>query len=176
MIDLIWHWSFLDSLEMDAFSTYIQGRACLAANDALTAAMLFKRAAFGIGMYPEICIQSPVLTNLQDIQTQESTLITVAPDIWMKTERNLLNAGIPEYYSHIVTLFDKAKNFSFVIDFARLSLQFINPAMNEHATQLRTEMHSRLFKRYFIPPGTTSPTPHLPSSPTRRCNAPHCAR
>lgn len=34
----------------DAFSTYIQGRVCLASNDASTAAMLFKRAAFGIGM------------------------------------------------------------------------------------------------------------------------------
>lgn len=33
----------------DAFSTYIQGRACLAANDALTASTLFKKAAFGMG-------------------------------------------------------------------------------------------------------------------------------
>ena len=33
----------------DPFSTYVQGRACLAAGDALTAAMLFKKAAFGIG-------------------------------------------------------------------------------------------------------------------------------
>jgi nuclear pore complex protein Nup160 len=33
----------------DAFSTYIQGRACLAANDALTASNLFKKAAFGMG-------------------------------------------------------------------------------------------------------------------------------
>jgi nuclear pore complex protein Nup160 len=33
----------------DAFSTYIQGRACLAANDVLTASMLFKKAAFGMG-------------------------------------------------------------------------------------------------------------------------------
>lgn len=36
--------------DQDAFSTYIQGRVCLASNDALTAAILFKRAAFGIGM------------------------------------------------------------------------------------------------------------------------------
>jgi nuclear pore complex protein Nup160 len=33
----------------DAFSTYIQGRACLAANEPLTASMLFKKAAFGMG-------------------------------------------------------------------------------------------------------------------------------
>jgi nuclear pore complex protein Nup160 len=63
-----------------------------------------------------------------------------------ETERNLLNAGVPEYYSHIVTLFDKSKNYSYVIDFARLSLQFIKPSSeNGQLTQLRTEMHSRLF-------------------------------
>lgn len=33
----------------DPFSTYVQGRAYLITNDALTAAMLFKKAAFGIG-------------------------------------------------------------------------------------------------------------------------------
>jgi nuclear pore complex protein Nup160 len=33
----------------DAFSTYIQGRACLAANEPLAASMLFKKAAFGMG-------------------------------------------------------------------------------------------------------------------------------
>jgi nuclear pore complex protein Nup160 len=33
----------------DPFSTYIQGRAWLVSNDALTAAMYFKKAAFGIG-------------------------------------------------------------------------------------------------------------------------------
>jgi nuclear pore complex protein Nup160 len=32
----------------DPFSMYIQGRTCLASNDALTASALFKRAAFGI--------------------------------------------------------------------------------------------------------------------------------
>lgn len=63
-----------------------------------------------------------------------------------ETERNLLNAGVPEYYAHIVELFDKSKNYSYVIDFARLSLQFIKPGNeNGQLTQLRTDMHSRLF-------------------------------
>jgi len=61
-----------------------------------------------------------------------------------ETEKRLLNAGLPEYYSHIVYLYDKEKIHSFVIDFTRLALQFIK---NEdiQASQLRTEMHSRLF-------------------------------
>jgi len=41
--------------DKDAFSTYIQGRAYLVANDAITAAMLFKKAAFGMGMYTVFC-------------------------------------------------------------------------------------------------------------------------
>lgn len=63
-----------------------------------------------------------------------------------ETERNLLNAGVPEYYSHMVTLFEKNKNYSYVVDFAILSLQFIKPGdQNPQLSQLRTEMHSRLF-------------------------------
>lgn len=63
-----------------------------------------------------------------------------------ETERNLLNAGVPQYYSHIVTLFEKSKNYAHVVDFARLSLQFIKPGSEDpQLSQLRTEMHSRLF-------------------------------
>jgi nuclear pore complex protein Nup160 len=53
---------------------------------------------------------------------------------------------MPQYYSHIVALFDKEKNYSYVIDFARLALQFIKTGNNDiQINQLRTEMHSRLF-------------------------------
>lgn len=37
----------------DPFSVYVQGRANLASNDPITAAILFKKAAFGIGMFPD---------------------------------------------------------------------------------------------------------------------------
>lgn len=53
---------------------------------------------------------------------------------------------MPQYYSHIVALFDKEKTYSFVIDFARLSLQFIKVGNHDpQANELRTEMHNRLF-------------------------------
>jgi nuclear pore complex protein Nup160 len=53
---------------------------------------------------------------------------------------------MPQYYSHVVALFDKEKMYSFVIDFARLSLQFIKDSSQDPQTnELRTEMHSRLF-------------------------------
>lgn len=62
-----------------------------------------------------------------------------------ETERNLFNAGLPQYYSHIVALYDKEKNYSFVIDFARLALQFIGASASEEEIKLRTDLHSRLF-------------------------------
>ena len=131
----------------DPFSTYIQGRACLAANDALTAGMFFKKAAFGIGKLnlffscscsnPNECLGFPDSRKRTDYRSA---------GYLDETERNLLNAGVPEYYSHVVTLFDKSKNYSYVIDFARLSLQFIKPGSeNGQLTQLRTDLHSRLF-------------------------------
>ncbi|KAE8443067.1 hypothetical protein EG329_002390 [Mollisiaceae sp. DMI_Dod_QoI] len=111
----------------DAFSTYIQGRACLAANDALTASTYFKRAAFGMA-HPSKHAEHRSAGYLDDV------------------ERGLLNSGLPEYYSHIVALYDNEKMYSFVIDFARLSLQFITPKTTDaRHPQIRSEMHSRLF-------------------------------
>ena len=64
----------------DAFSIYIQGRACLAANDPLAASMLFKKAAFGMGMYP-LSIQRTLVTLAQHTHTQRSVQIFVAQAI-----------------------------------------------------------------------------------------------
>ncbi|RDL42087.1 Uncharacterized protein BP5553_02066 [Venustampulla echinocandica] len=113
----------------DPFSTYIKGRACLASNDPQTAALLFKKAAFGISA------PNP---------KQRSALRSAG--YLDDTERNSLNAGLPEYYAHIVYLYDKDKIFSFAIDFARLALQFLKPESDDFdRRELRTEMHSRLF-------------------------------
>ncbi|KAG0649739.1 Nuclear pore, partial [Hyphodiscus hymeniophilus] len=113
----------------DPFSTYVQGRASLIANDPSSAAMLFKKAAFGIG-FPD----SRKRTDYRSAGFLD------------ETERNLLNAGVPHYYSHIVTLFDKRKNYAYTIDFARLSLQFIKPGDADlELSHLRTDMYSRLF-------------------------------
>lgn len=115
--------------DQDAFSTYIQGRVCLASNDVITAALLFKRAAFGIA--------NPDPGKRLDYRSS---------GYLDATEKNLLNAGMPQYYSHVVALFDKEKIYSFVIDFARLSLQFIKAGIHDpQINELRTEMHSRLF-------------------------------
>jgi nuclear pore complex protein Nup160 len=62
------------------------------------------------------------------------------------TEWNLLYAGLPRYYYHIVSLFDKDKLYSFVVDFARIALQFAAAGSKDnYVLDLRTELHSRLF-------------------------------
>ncbi|KAF4632411.1 hypothetical protein G7Y89_g5712 [Cudoniella acicularis] len=116
-------------LGQDPFSTYIQGRACLAYNDPQTAARFFKKAAYGMAdPNPKIPSENRSGGYLDE------------------TEHNSLNAGLPEYYSHIVALYDKEKVFSFVVDFARLALQFVRSSSdNPQHHLLRTEMHSRLF-------------------------------
>lgn len=64
------------------------------------------------------------------------------------TEWNLLYAGMPKYYAHIVSLYDKEKFYSYVADFANLSLQFNSFPTQPDLTTLRTEMLSRLFNAY----------------------------
>lgn len=71
------------------------------------------------------------------------------------TEWNLLHCGLPAYYSHIVALFDASKVHSYVIDFARLALQFASPITtakpihdqpkNQRSEEIRTDLLSRLF-------------------------------
>ena len=130
----------------DGFSTYIQGRAFLASNDALEAAMLFKKAAFLMGMSAKINAVQISANSNQAYPNPKKHTENRSAGYLDETEKNMLNAGLPEYYSHIVALFDKERNYSFVIDFARLSLQFIKPKDQPTQTnELRTEMHSRLF-------------------------------
>ncbi|KAH8663019.1 nucleoporin Nup120/160-domain-containing protein [Tricladium varicosporioides] len=113
----------------DAYSVYIQGRTSLAYDDPQTAAVLFKKAAFGMSD------PSPRTPMLKD-----------SGSFLNEIDRSCLNAGLPEYYSHIVSLYEKEKLFSFVIDFARLALQFIRASSEKpQHYHLRTEMHSRLF-------------------------------
>lgn len=59
------------------------------------------------------------------------------------TEWNLLNHGPAKYYSHIVALFEKQKAYSYVVEFARLAMQFLG--FKQDATFTKTDMQSRLF-------------------------------
>ncbi|KAI1007780.1 Nucleoporin [Podosphaera aphanis] len=111
----------------DAFSTYIQGRSYLAVGDALTAAGLFMKAAYGLA-FP----------NPKKRSSDHRSAGYLS-----ESEKCLLNAGLSKYYSHIVALYEKEKLYSFVIDFARLSLQFIDVDAGEKRVQ--TDMLNLLY-------------------------------
>ncbi|KAI2466369.1 nucleoporin Nup120/160-domain-containing protein [Annulohypoxylon bovei var. microspora] len=111
--------------ENDPFSTYVQGRVHLALKDYTTAASYFKKAAYGMSV-------------------SESNPEKHSSGLLDETEWNLLFAGLPRYYAHIVALFEQQKAYSSVIDFARLALQFVNNKA-EDADKVRTEIQCRLF-------------------------------
>ncbi|KXJ92469.1 nucleoporin Nup120/160-domain-containing protein [Microdochium bolleyi] len=111
----------------EPFSIYVQGRVSLTTRDFAAAADNFKKAAF--------CLSAP--WKKKGRETHSGGLLD-------SVEWEQLHAGLPRYYGHIVALFEKQKAYSFVIEFARLALQFINGSTRD-ADTLRSDMQSRLF-------------------------------
>lgn len=60
-----------------------------------------------------------------------------------ETEWALLNSGLPRYYSHIVALYDSPKAHSYVIEFARLAMQFTST--HADSENIKAEMLTRQF-------------------------------
>ncbi|TGJ88161.1 hypothetical protein E0Z10_g536 [Xylaria hypoxylon] len=111
--------------DQDPFSVYIQGRVSLALRDYSSAAMHFKKAAYGM--------------SIPQADPGRHSCGLLDDDEW-----NLLFNGMARYYAHIVALYEKHKAYSYVVDFARLALQFINTKTKD-ADLLRTEIQGRLF-------------------------------
>ncbi|KAL2134324.1 hypothetical protein VTI74DRAFT_453 [Chaetomium olivicolor] len=115
--------------DQDPFSTYVQGRVFLALRDHDTAAFYFRKAAIGLSI------------SIKHLDRHSAGLLD-------DTEWNLLNSGLPNYYAHIVSLYDRQKAYSYVMEFSRLALQFVQAGGNsadETAADIKTEMLSRLF-------------------------------
>ncbi|KAI1365021.1 nucleoporin Nup120/160-domain-containing protein [Xylaria arbuscula] len=109
----------------DPFSVYIQGRVSLSLRDFSSAAIHFKKAAYGM--------------SIRQADPGRHSCGLLDDDEW-----NLLFSGMPRYYAHIVSLYEKQRAYSYVVDFARVALQFIN-AKTKDADLLRTEIQGRLF-------------------------------
>jgi hypothetical protein len=60
----------------------------------------------------------------------------------METDRSLFSEGLAKYYSHIVGLFERAKAYSYVAEYARLGLGAIRGREDK---DLKTELLQRLF-------------------------------
>ncbi|KAK4226913.1 nucleoporin Nup120/160-domain-containing protein [Podospora fimiseda] len=112
--------------DQDPFSIYIQGRVFLALRDYDAASFHFRRAAIGLSV------------TLKHSDRHSAGLLD-------DTEWNLLNSGLPNYYSHIVNLYERHKAYSYVTEFARLALQFVHSSKKDATASIKTEMLSRLF-------------------------------
>ncbi|OLN95844.1 Nucleoporin NUP120 [Colletotrichum chlorophyti] len=106
------------------FAIYIQGRVFLALKDFASAAIRFRKAAIGMSVKDA------------DVDRHSSGLLD-------DTEWNLLNKGPARYHCHIVALFEKAKAYSYVIEFAGLAIQYSHAS--PEAALVRSEMLSRQF-------------------------------
>ena len=54
-----------------------------------------------------------------------------------------MNGGLAKYYSHIAALYERYKAYSYVVEFARLAIQFLG--LKPDSTLTKTDMISRLF-------------------------------
>jgi hypothetical protein len=59
-----------------------------------------------------------------------------------EVEHNSFSEGLAHYYSHVVGLFEKAKAYSYVADFARLGLRSL---VGQEDEELKTDLLQRLF-------------------------------
>ncbi|CAM1507124.1 Fc.00g067650.m01.CDS01 [Cosmosporella sp. VM-42] len=110
--------------DQNPFSVYVQGRVLLTLKDFSSAAINFRKAAIGMS------------TDNIEIERHSGGLLD-------DTEWNLLNSGLAKYYSHIVALYEKQKAYSYVVEFARLAIQFLG--FKPDGTFTKTDMQSRLF-------------------------------
>jgi nuclear pore complex protein Nup160 len=113
-----------------AFSTYIQGRVALANKELESAAVRFKKAAFGCGKSDGSVMRDLLLTS-QIANTDPHGLERTSSGLLTDIDWAHFECGLPSYYAHIITLFAGISAHSHVIDFCRLTLQFLpHPLQN----------------------------------------------
>ncbi|KAJ5246873.1 hypothetical protein N7468_001856 [Penicillium chermesinum] len=129
-IDLAW--DFLRFQADTSWSTYVKGRLHVAMSEFDTAAIYFRKAAYLLSC-------GKPLGNLYEMSSTLLDLVSV----------NSFHNGIPKYYQHILSIFEKARSFSYVAEFASLALQTLESEACAEQTpeyaSLRTDLLSRLF-------------------------------
>ncbi|EQL29021.1 hypothetical protein BDFG_08284 [Blastomyces dermatitidis ATCC 26199] len=116
-----------------AWSTYVKGRLYVAKSEFDAAAIYFQKAAY-------ILSHGKAVGNLHEMSSNLLDIISV----------NSFYDGLPKYFQHILSIFEHARAFAHVADFARLALQALesDPRKNEPTSDyihLRTDLLSRLF-------------------------------
>lgn len=133
---------FLRFMGQSNWSTYLNARLCLLKGEYTLAAIYFKKASFKLGKLHGSCTNVLPYTNefvaigifnVDDLDYGNY----ITPD-----ERDLFSDGLPNYYLHVLSLFEKVKAHAFVADFAKLGLQSLT---GDEPEDTKTELLSRLF-------------------------------
>ncbi|KAF2200042.1 hypothetical protein GQ43DRAFT_397349 [Delitschia confertaspora ATCC 74209] len=115
---------FFKFLEDRNWTEYLKARLYLSIGDYTLASTAFRRPAFKLAMG---------MFHLED----NDTVAIISED-----QKDMFSAGLPKYYQHVLGLFEKAKAYSFVAEFAKLALNSMN---SKNEKELKTELLSRLF-------------------------------
>jgi nuclear pore complex protein Nup160 len=142
---------FLKFQPSTAWSNYIKGRLFVAKAEFNTAAIHFQKAAYQLGRCPQfVRIMGNLLTRDTALGRPFGDLSDMSSGLLDLLAADKFNNGLPKYYQHILSLFEKAGSFSHVADFASLSLQALESDPHKETDDpgyqdLRTDVLSRMF-------------------------------
>lgn len=153
-------YDFLPFIPTTGWSTYLRGRLSLATGEFDKAESCFKKSAFALGNIRHhhslgYELTDNVALGYFDINQSDTT------ELIDLTERDNFSDGLPRYYAHVISLFEKYKAHSYVADFANLALQSLalvtvqkgrsssssdaRSPSNQDSAKLRLDFLNRLF-------------------------------
>jgi len=132
---------FLKFLPRTPWAIYMKGRLCLARSEYAEASIYLKQAAPGLGKYTpqESSLGSNPKTRTVGAYFELEKYDTAR--LLAVHEREHFKHELPDYYQHVISLFESAKVMSYVADFARLALD----EMGDQDASLRSDILSCLF-------------------------------
>jgi DNA repair protein RAD51/nuclear pore complex protein Nup160 len=123
------------------WASYLKGRMHLALGESALASLCFQKPAYTMGKSTTCKLAYRPLTC-----TALGPMFDVAEEdtagLVSEVERNSFSEGLARYYSHVIGLFEKAKAYSYVADFAKLGLRCL---MGQEDEELKTDLLQRLF-------------------------------
>ncbi|EAW07797.1 nucleoporin Nup120/160 [Aspergillus clavatus NRRL 1] len=131
-IDLAWDFLRFQQQATTSWATYVKGRLYVAMSEYDTAALYFRKAAYLLSC-------GKPLGNLHEMSSTLLDIVSV----------DCFHNGLPKYFHHILSIFEQARSFSHVADFASLALQaFAGEHKNDNDPErmnMQTDLLSRLF-------------------------------
>lgn len=123
------------------WASYLKGRMYLALGDNALASVCFQKPAYTMGK-STICKLAYRVLNFIALGPMFDVAEEDTAGLVSEVERNSFSEGLAHYYSHVIGLFEKARAYSYVADFAKLGLRSL---MGQEGEELKTDLLQRLF-------------------------------